>query len=117
MRSLVIIIFLTSCFYLKAQETKEYKRSVSIDGTYLLSFFKTEEARLTPFNIKLSLSNKYNFRTGLNINTSTSSNKGFEGDLKIGVDISHPGMDTISYILAIEEISKVDASCASKRIK
>ena len=87
----VIIIFIIICsFNLNAQEAREYKSKVSVDGTYLLSFFKTEEARLTPFNIKLSLNDKYNFRTGFNINTSTSSNKGFEGDLKIGIDISHP---------------------------
>ena len=97
MRSLVIIIFLTSCFNLNAQEVRKYKRTVSVDGTYLLSFFKTAEARLTPFNIKLSLNDKYNFRTGFNINASTSSNKGFEGDLKIGIDISHPYSKKWSY--------------------
>jgi hypothetical protein len=94
----VIIIFIIICsFNLNAQEAREYKSKVSVDGTYLLSFFKTEEARLTPFNIKLSLNDKYNFRTGFNINTSTSSNKGFEGDLKIGIDISHPYAKKWSY--------------------
>ena len=90
MRTIIFIFIIAFCFNLNAQEEREYKRKVSVDGTYLLSFFKTAEARLTPFNIKLSLNDKYNFRTGFNINTSTSSNKGFEGDLKIGLDISHP---------------------------
>ena len=89
MRAVIVIIFIASCFNLNAQEERKYKRKVSVDGTYLLSFFKTAEARLTPFNIKLSLNERFNFRTGFNINTSTSSNKGFEGDLKIGIDISH----------------------------
>lgn len=89
MRAVIVIIFIASCFNLNAQEERKYKRKVSVDGTYLLSFFKTAEARLTPFNIKLSLNERFNFRTGFNINTSTSSNKGFEGDLKFGIDISH----------------------------
>ena len=89
MRAVIVIIFIVFCFNLNAQEERKYKRKVSVDGTYLLSFFKTAEARLTPFNIKLSLNERFNFRTGFNINTSTSSNKGFEGDLKIGIDISH----------------------------
>ena len=102
MRSLIIIIFLTSCFNLNAQEARKYKRKVSVDGTYLLSFFKTEEARLTPFNIKLSLNDKYNFRTGFNINTSTSSNKVFEGDLKIGIDISHSYSKKWNYYYGVD---------------
>ena len=90
MRAIIVIILIAFFFNLNAQEERKYKRKVSVDGTYLFSFFKTAEARLTPFNIKLSLNDKYNFRTGFNINTSTSSNKGFEGDLKIGIDISYP---------------------------
>lgn len=97
MRAVIVIIFIVFCFNLNAQEERKYKRKVSVDGTYLLSFFKTAEARLTPFNIKLSLNERFNFRTGFNINTSTSSNKGFEGDLKIGIDISHPYSKKWSY--------------------
>ena len=55
MRAIIVIFTIAFCFNLNAQEQREYKRKVSVDGTYLLSFFKTEEARLTPFNIKLSL--------------------------------------------------------------
>ena len=97
MRKLITIILVLSCCSLAAQESNEYKRQVSVDGTYLLSFFKTEEARITPFNIKFPINSKYTFRTGFNINTSTSSNKGFEGDLKIGIEIPHPYSEKWSY--------------------
>lgn len=86
MRILIAIILFPSCFSLYAQESTVYKRKISVDGTYLLSFFKTEEARITPFNLNFPLNSKCNFRTGFNINTSTSSNKGFEGDLKVGFE-------------------------------
>ena len=97
MRILITIIFFLFCFFLTAQESNEYKRQVSVDGTYLLSFFKTEEARITPFNVKFPLNSKYNFRTGFNINISTSSNKGFEGDLKIGIEIPKKYSEKWSY--------------------
>ena len=97
MRKLITIVLILSCCSLTAQESNEYKRQVSVDGTYLLSFLKTEEARITPFNIKFPINSKYNFRAGFNISTSTSSNKGFEGDLKIGIDISHPYSEKWSY--------------------
>jgi hypothetical protein len=97
MRIIILIILIVFSFAVTAQEERKYKRKVSVDGTYLLSFFKTAEARLTPFNIKLSLNDRYNFRAGFNINSSSSSNKGFEGDLKIGADISHPYSKKWSY--------------------
>ena len=97
MRVIIAIISIAFCFTLNAQEERKYKRKVLVDGTRLFSFFKTEEARLTPLNIKFLLKNKYNFRTGFNINTSTSSNKGLELDLKIGVDISHDYSKKWSY--------------------
>lgn len=90
MRIIYIFIFIGFCLHLSGQEDERYKNKVSVDGTYLLSFFKTEEARTTPFNINLPISKKYSFRTGFNINTATSSNKGFEGDFKIGVQVSKP---------------------------
>ena len=97
MRILILITFIVSCFALTAQEERKYKRKVSVDGTYLLSFFKTAEARITPFNIKFPVIGNLNLRTGFNINSSSSSNKGFEGDLKIGADISHPYSKKWSY--------------------
>ena len=97
MRIIILIILIVFSFAVTAQEERKYKRKVSVDGTYLLSFFKTAEARLTPFNIKLSLNDRYNFRAGFNINSSSSSNKGFEGDLKIGADISRPYSKKWSY--------------------
>ena len=97
MRIIILIILIVFSFAVTAQEERKYKRKVSVDGTYLLSFFKTAEPRLTPFNIKLSLNDRYNFRAGFNINSSSSSNKGFEGDLKIGADISHPYSKKWSY--------------------
>jgi len=97
MRIIILIILIVFSFAVTAQEERKYKRKVSVDGTYLLSFFKTAESRLTPFNIKLSLNDRYNFRAGFNINSSSSSNKGFEGDLKIGADISHPYSKKWSY--------------------
>ena len=97
MRIIILIILIAFSFAVTAQEERKYKRKVSVDGTYLLSFFKTAESRLTPFNIKLSLNDRYNFRAGFNINSSSSSNKGFEGDLKIGADISHPYSKKWSY--------------------
>ena len=106
MRSIVIIFIIAFCYNLNAQPEREYKKKVSVDGTYLLSFFKTAEARITPFNLKLSLNDKYNFRTGFNINTSNSSNRGFEGDLKIGIDISHPYSEKWNYYYG------TDVNCA-----
>ena len=97
MRKLITIVLILSCCSLTAQESNEYKRQVSVDGTYLLSFLKTEEARITPFNIKFPINSKYNFRAGFNISTSTSSNKGFEGDLKIGIEIPHPYSEKWKY--------------------
>ena len=97
MRIVILITFIVSCFTLTAQEERVYKRKVSIDGTYLLSFFKTAEARVTPFNVKFPLVGNINFRTGFNLNASTSSNKGFEGDLKLGIEISNPYSKKWSY--------------------
>jgi len=97
MRIVILITFIVSCFAVTAQEERKYKRKVSVDGTYLLSFFKTAEARITPFNVKIPIMGNINFRTGFNINSSSSSNKGFEGDLKIGADISHPYSKKWSY--------------------
>ena len=48
-------------------------------------------------NIKFPINSKYNFRAGFNINKSTSSNKGFEGDLKIGVEIPNTYSKKWSY--------------------
>ena len=89
MRVIMFIISLAFCFNLNAQDERKYKKKVLVDGTYLFSFFKTEESRLTPLNFKLSFNEKYSFRTGFNINTSTSTNKGLEMDFKIGGDISN----------------------------
>tara|TARA_B100000989_G_scaffold298134_1_gene286253 strand:+ start:6399 stop:6944 length:546 start_codon:yes stop_codon:yes gene_type:complete len=82
-------IFILIIFYshlVNAQENATFKRQISVDGTYLISVLKTEEKRITPFNIKFHLNKKYYLRTGFNINNSTSSNKGFEGDFKIGFE-------------------------------
>ena len=83
-------VFILTFFFsysLNAQELNSFNRQISIDGTYLFSILKTEEKRITPFNVKFVLNSKYNLRTGFNINNSTSSNKGFEGDLKIGFEV------------------------------
>ncbi len=97
MRVIISIIFSLSCLILTAQDTNKFKRKISVDGTYLLSFFKTEDARITPLNIKFPLNKKCNFRTGFNIETSTASNKGVEGDLKIGIEIPHQYSEKWSY--------------------
>ena len=102
MRKLITTVLILSCCSLTAQESDNYKKQVSVDGTYLLSFLKTEEARITPFNIKFPINSKYNFRAGFNINTSTSSNKGFEGDLKIGIEIPHPYSEKWSYYYGVD---------------
>lgn len=64
----------------------KYDKSVFIDGTYLFSFFKTSEARITPLNMKIHLKNDVNLRFGFNLDNSSAQNKGFEGDLMVGVE-------------------------------
>jgi len=102
MRVIMFIISLAFCFNLNAQDERKYKKKVSVDGTYLFSFFKTEESRLTPLNFKLSFNEKYSFRTGFNINTSTSTNKGLEMDFKIGGDISNNYSKKWSYYYGVD---------------
>ena len=63
-----------------------YNKCASIDGTYLLFFFKTEEARITPFNIKFNVSENLNLRTGFNLNLSTSFNGVLDLDIKLGFE-------------------------------
>jgi len=64
----------------------KYDKSIFIDGTYLFSFFKTSEARITPLNMKITLKDEVNLRFGFNLDNSTAQNKGFEGDLMVGVE-------------------------------
>tara|TARA_B100000902_G_scaffold55402_1_gene62113 strand:- start:38469 stop:39014 length:546 start_codon:yes stop_codon:yes gene_type:complete len=102
MRILFFTIFFLYSYSAIAQEKDKYETKVSIDGTYLLSFFKTEEPRITPFNIKFFMNNKYNIRAGFNLNSSTSTNRGFEGDIKIGFDIPKKYAKTWSYYYGVD---------------
>jgi len=83
--TLITIICIFSTVQLIAQEEQVFKRTIAVDGTYLLSFFKTAEARITPFNLKYTYK-KLRFRGGFNLNHSTATNKGFQGDFKLGVE-------------------------------
>lgn len=91
MRKVIVLIFYLLCVELQlfAQDNeKSFHRTISVDGTYLLSFFKTEEARITPINFKYSY-NRYSIRSGFNLNYGSDINPGgeeFNGDIKIGIE-------------------------------
>jgi len=107
MRSVIILFISLVAFSSYGQKEKRtLNRSMSVDGTYLLSFLKTEEVRITPFNLHVQLKDKLNLRTGFNINNSTSSNKGFTGDLKIGAEYVEKYSEKWSYYYG------VDLNCA-----
>ena len=83
--------FLITSFYGQKQKLDSinnvaFNKCASIDGTYLLFFFKTEEARITAFNLKLNVFKNINLRTGFNFNLSTTSNRGLNLDLKLGFE-------------------------------
>jgi len=103
MRLIIILFISLLAFSSPAQEQKRvFTKSISVDGTYLLSFLKTEEVRITPFNLHLAITNNLNLRTGFNINNSTSSNKGFTGDMKIGIEYEERYSKKWSYYYGLD---------------
>lgn len=88
MRKVIGVLFCLLCInsQLFAQESKKsVHRTISVDGTYLLSFFKTEEARMTPLNFKYRF-NRYSLRSGFNLNYDSGNNHGLDADIKIGIE-------------------------------
>jgi hypothetical protein len=91
LNTLFCLLIITSLYGQKQKldsiNNAAFNKCVSVDGTYFLSFFfKTEEARITPFNIKLNIFKNINLRTGFNLNQSTSSNRGLNLDIKLGFE-------------------------------
>ena len=94
-----VLLFISS-YQINAQST--YKKSIFVDGTYLLSFLKTSESKITPINMKILLKDKVNLRFGFNLDNSTSENKGFEGTLMLGLEKTHEFSSKWSYGYGID---------------
>lgn len=93
-----LLLFLSSNLCAQAN----YKKSIFIDGTYLLSFLKTSEEKITPLNMKLFLKDDIHLRFGFDLNNSSADNKKFEGSIMLGLEKTHKYSPKWSYGYGID---------------
>lgn len=97
---IILFFFLIIPLFGYGQELN-FKRTISIDGTYLFSFLKTEEARITPFNIRYKY-NDIRIRGGFNLKQSTANNKGIDFDGKLGIEFPKKYTDKWEYYYGVD---------------